>query len=87
MNRIMLNNTVLIRRLDTDDSMSDGGIVKPEVAQVRSNKGNVVAVAADEKEIQVGDVVVFTRYGGTDVTVDKDELIIVNKKQLYWVEK
>ncbi len=87
MNRIMLNNTVLIRRLDIDDSMSDGGIIKPEIAQVRSNKGNVVAVAADEKEIQVGDVVVFTRYGGTDVTVDKDELIIVNKKQLYWVEK
>ena len=67
--------------------MSDGGIVKPEVAQVRSNKGNVVAVAADEKEIQVGDVVVFTRYGGTDVEVDGQELIIVNKKQLYWVER
>jgi len=83
----MLNNTVLIKRLDIDDSLTAGGIVKPEIAQVISNKGTVVAVPADEQEIKVGDVVVFTRYGGTEVEIDGKEFIIVSKKQLYWVEK
>ena len=87
MNRIMLNNTVLLRRIDTDDSKTEAGIIKPEVAQVRSNRGEVLAACADETEIKVGDIVVFTRYGGTDVEVDGQELIIVSKKQLYWVER
>jgi chaperonin GroES len=87
MNRIMLNGTVLIKRLDVEKKLTDGGLEIPDIAQVRSNRGEVVAIGADEKEIVVGDVVVFTRYGGTDVDVDKEELIIVNRKQLYWIEK
>ena len=88
MNRIMLNGTVLIKRLD-EKKLTDGGLEIPDVAQVRSNRGEVVAVGFDDgnQEIVVGNVVVFTRYGGTDVEVDGQELIIVNKKQLYWVER
>lgn len=87
MTKVMLNNTVLIKRLDVDDSLTDGGLHRPEVAQKRSNRGEVLAVCADEKEISVGDVVVFTRYGGTTVEIGDDERLIVNKKQLYWIEK
>ncbi|HEY5236601.1 MAG TPA: hypothetical protein VIJ14_10510, partial [Rhabdochlamydiaceae bacterium] len=79
--------TVLIKRLDTETEMTDGGIVKPETAIQRSNRGEVKAIGSDEKEVKVGDVVVFTRYGGTETEIDGQELVIVNRKQIYWFER
>lgn len=84
--RTMLNDTVLLRRIDIDDSVSDGGVLKPQLYQQRSNKAEVIAVAKNEVEVKVGDTVTFTRYGGTDVEIDGVDYIIVHKKQLYWVE-
>lgn len=85
--REMMNGTVLIKRLDTETELTDGGIVKPEIALRRSNRGEILAVDADEKQLHVGDVVVFTEHGGTDVEIDGNDFVIVNRKSLYWVER
>src|SRR5580658_9171757 len=88
MNRTMLNGTVLLKRLDVDDTKFAGtDLIKPDVSQVRSNRAEVIAVGTDETEIHIGDVVVFTRYGGTEVDIDGSEHVIVNRKQIYWCEK
>jgi len=69
---------VIVKRLDVDDEKTEGGIVKPEIARTRSQRGIVVAAAKDmllanqllPLDIHPGDEVLFTKYGGSDIEID-----------------
>ncbi len=71
-----------------EEEVTRGGIVLPDTAKKRPREGEVVAVGPGKLlengeraalEIKVGDVVVYSEYGGTEVTIDKTDYIILDE--------
>ena len=74
------------------------GLVVPDTAKEKPQQGSVVAVGpgrwSDDRgahsplDVKVGDTVLYSKYGGTEVTIDgKDLLILTNRDVLAIVEK
>jgi co-chaperonin GroES (HSP10) len=78
---------ILVRRIDAEDEFSAGEhgvkVVKPEIARSKSVRAKVESVAAHDHELAVGDFVIITKHGGTDLVVDGQNLLIVERKQIY----
>ena len=64
-----------------------GGIIIPDSAKEKSQKGEVIAVGQgkvnekgdrDPMDVKVGEIVLFAKYAGTDVKVEKEELKIMS---------
>ena len=86
----LLGDRVMLKRLEAEKT--SGGIVLPESAQERPQRAEVVAVGEGRRlddgtlvklEVEIGDVVVFAKYGGTEITVDGEEYVVVNSDQVY----
>lgn len=72
-----------------------GGIVLPDSAQEKPQKGKVIAVGSGKiledgsrgpMEIAIGDIVVFSKYGGTEVKQGERELVILRQDDIYAIE-
>ena len=73
-----LGRRVLIRVLD-EDSVTASGLVIPDTAKEKGQRGEVVAVGDDEEAIKVavGDRVLFPKYSGTELNLGgRDHLIL-----------
>ena len=73
------------------EEVTRGGIVLPDTIKERPQEGEVLAVGPgrltdDGKriplDIKVGDVVVYAKYGGTEIKVDDEELMILNESNI-----
>lgn len=86
-----LGEQVLIKRVDVNDELTDGGIVKPQIARLKSNHGIVYAVGEGRMignafvpfNFGPGDSVLFARAGGTDIEVDGELFILLHWKMVY----
>jgi len=85
-----LHDRVLVRRVE-EDKKSSGGIIIPDSAKEKPTKGEIVAVgngARDENgkviplDVKVGDIVLFAKWGGTEVKVDSEELLIMKESDI-----
>jgi chaperonin GroES len=85
-----LNDRVLIKRAD-EDTKTAGGIIIPDTAQEKPMQGIVMGVgpgARDETgdrvalSVQNGDRVLFGKWSGTEVTLDGQELLIMNESDI-----
>ena len=88
-----LGGRVLVKRLDETET-TKGGIIIPDSAKEKPKEGKVVALGTgkldkDGKKIafnvKVGDRVLFTSYGGTDVTVDDEDYLILSEDEILGV--
>ena len=80
-----LDDRVVVKRVDAEE-MTAGGIVLPDAAQEKPQKGEVIAVGpgrlldSGERatlDVAVGDMVLFGKYSGTDIKVaDEDHMIL-----------
>ena len=65
------------------ETVTKGGIIIPDTAQEKPQKGVVVAVGngkADEPmEVKVGDTVLFGKYAGTELHIDDKKYLIMNQ--------
>lgn len=76
-----------------EDSTSASGIIIPDTAsKEKPMKGNVIAVGPGKMtnegkrlpmELEVGDVVLFSKYGPTEVKVDGKEVLILSASDIY----
>jgi co-chaperonin GroES (HSP10) len=83
-----LNNHFLVKRLDMDDEKTESGrLIKPEIARQRSQRGEVRWAPKGETECPVGTIVIFTKYGGSDVEINGEKLSLVQRLQLYAIEE
>jgi len=85
-----LADRVVIKVLQETES-SPGGIILPDSAREKPQKGEVLAVGPgksrdkgerEEMEVKAGDVVLFTKYGGTDIKVEDEEYKILSEKDI-----
>ncbi len=85
-----LHDKILVRRLE-EKTKSKGGIIIPDSAKEKPQQGEVVAVgggiiddAGNKRplDVKAGDKVLFTKWGGTEVTVDDEELLIMKESDV-----
>jgi chaperonin GroES len=85
-----LEDRVVVEPLEAEE-ITAGGIVLPDAAQEKPQRGKVVAVGPGklldsgnrgELSIGLGDEVIFARYGGSDVEVDGNELKIMRETDI-----
>ena len=78
-----LGSRVLVRVLE-EPTVTSSGIVLPQTAKEAPQRGEVVAIGDDEELIRVqpGDVVLYPKYGGSEVGVDGEEHLIIEAADL-----
>lgn len=85
-----LGDRVVIK-VSEGDVKTASGIVLPDTAKEKPQKGEVVAVGKGklldngqraESEVKVGDQVVFSKYSGSEVKVDDVEYLIVRESDI-----
>ncbi len=85
-----LHDRVIVKRLDAEEKTA-GGIIIPDTAKEKPIKGEVVAVgpgARDDSgrivplDVRVGDIVLFGKWGGTEVKVDGDDLLVLKETDI-----
>ena len=88
-----LHDRVAIRRLDAEEKTA-GGIIIPDTAQEKPQQGEVVAVGDGLRsetgdimplEVKPGDKILFGKYSGTEVTIDGEDLVIVQESDIMGV--
>ena len=64
-----------------------GGIIIPDTAKEKPQKGKVVAVGAGKTDepmtVKVGDVVLYGKYAGTEILVDGKDLLIMRESDIF----
>jgi len=88
MNLKPLGDRLIVQPLEEEQTTSTG-IVLPDTALERPQRGNVVAAGPGERsretgeiiplEVEEGDVVVFSKYGGTDIKIDGEDYLILRE--------
>lgn len=85
-----LADKVVIKVVEETES-TPGGIILPDSAREKPQKGEVLAVGPgktlekgdkEEMEVKVGDVVLYTKYGGTDIKVEDEEYKILSVRDI-----
>ena len=81
-----LGNRVLIKREEQSNTTASG-IIIPDSAKEKPFQGEVIAVGQEAKEdgINEGDIVVFGKYKITEITVDNEDLLILNSEDIYGI--
>jgi chaperonin GroES len=63
-----------------------GGIIIPDTAKEKPQKGTVVAVGPGKKDepltVKAGDVVLYGKYAGTEITVDNHDYLIMRESDI-----
>ncbi|MDO5037923.1 MAG: co-chaperone GroES [Tissierellia bacterium] len=86
MNIKPLGKRVLIKKFEVENQTASG-IVLPDSAKEESNMAEVIAISKelmedDDLDIKVGDKVIYSKYAGTEVEIEKEEVILINHKDL-----
>jgi len=85
-----LDDRVVVSPSDAEE-ITAGGIVLPDAAQEKPQRGKVVAVGAGklldsgnrgELSVAIGDEVIYGKYGGSDVEVNGEELKILRESDI-----
>lgn len=77
-----LGENVLISAIQPETKTASG-IYLPETAGEKPQQGKVIAIGESEKvKVKVGEKVIYTRYGGTEVDIDGIEYLIVAQKDI-----
>lgn len=83
MNLRPLGDRVVIKKVDVEEK-TQSGIVLPSSAKEQPQMAEVLAVGAEIKndEIKVGDKVIFSKYAGTEIKLDEQELTILKLEEV-----
>jgi len=86
-----LGDRVIVERIEDDVQKSPGGIIIPDTAKEKPQKGKIIAVGEGKKDdggkripmdVVEGDIVIFGKYSGTDVKVDGNEYLVMHESDI-----
>lgn len=87
-----LGDRVIVERIEDDVQKTPGGIIIPDTAKEKPQKGTVIAVGEGKKDdqgkripvdLKAGDTVIFGKYAGSEIKVDGKELMIMHESDIY----
>ena len=82
-----LHDRILVKRVD-EETKTKGGIIIPDTAKEKPQEGKVLAVGAGKvnedgttrpMDVKAGDRILFSKYAGTDVKLDGEDVIIIRE--------
>ncbi|MBN1372202.1 MAG: co-chaperone GroES [Anaerolineaceae bacterium] len=85
-----LGSRVVVEPIEAED-VTASGIVLPETAKEKPQKGKVLSVGAGDRDdsgkrvpmdVKVGDTVLYAKYGGTEIKIDGKKLLILRESDL-----
>jgi chaperonin GroES len=80
-----LADRVLVEAAAAEDKTA-GGIIIPDTAKEKPQKGTVVAVGPGKKDepmtVKVGDSVLYGKYAGTEITIDGNNYLIMRESDI-----
>ena len=85
-----LGDRIIVEILDEEETTSSG-IVLPDTAKEKPQRGTVLAVGPGSRDedgeyikmdVEVGDEVIFSKYGGTEITVGSDDVLILRESDV-----
>jgi chaperonin GroES len=91
MNLQPLDDRIVVRPNESEETTASG-LVIPDSAKEKPQQGEVLAVGPGRRaeqsgeliplDVQVGDKVVYSKYGGTEIAVDGEDLLILNSRDV-----
>ncbi len=91
MNLQPLEDRIVVRTAEAEET-TISGLVIPDTAKEKPQQGEVLAVGPGRRaeqsgelipvDIEVGDTVVYSKYGGTEITIDGEDLLILNSRDV-----
>ena len=88
-----LHDRVLLRRLESE-SKTSGGIIIPDTAKEKPAQAEVIAIGTGVRDehgklqplaVKEGDLVLFSKWSGSEVTLDGEELLVVKESDIMGV--
>ncbi len=85
-----LGNRLVVEPLEAEE-VTAGGIVLPETAKEKPQKGLVLSIGPGERDdkgkriemdVQAGDTVLYAKYAGTEIKVDGKKLLILKESDV-----
>lgn len=79
-----------------EEEKTAGGILLPDAAKKKPQEGRVIAVGSGRTlddgsvvalSVKVDDVVVYSKYGGTEVSLEGKDYIILDEEQIYAIKE
>ncbi len=91
MKLVPLDDRIVVRTAEAEET-TVSGLVIPDTAKEKPQQGEVLAVGPGRRaetsgeliplDLAVGDTVVYSKYGGTEITVDGEELLILSGRDI-----
>jgi chaperonin GroES len=81
---------------EPEEQTTKSGIVLPDTAKERPQEGTVVAVGSGRVldngqkvplEVKVGDKIIYSKYGGTEVKIENEEYMILSERDILAIKK
>jgi chaperonin GroES len=88
-----LHDRVVVKRIEAEEK-SAGGIIIPDTAKEKPSQGEIVAVGPGGRDetgklipidLQVGNVILFGKWSGTEVKIDGQDLLIMKESDVMGV--
>jgi chaperonin GroES len=86
-----LDDRIVVKPNEAEERTASG-LVIPDTAKEKPQQGKVLAVGTGRRsetsgeliplDVKVGDTVVYSKYGGTEITVDGDDLLILSSRDV-----
>lgn len=86
-----LGDRVLVERIEDEVQKTAGGIIIPDTAKEKPQRGKVIAVGEGRKDdsgkriamdVAAGDMIIFGKYAGSEVKVDGKEYLIMHESDI-----
>jgi chaperonin GroES len=90
MNLTPLGDRIVVKPQDDQEVRTTGGLVIPDTAKEKPQLGEVLAVGPGEYkdgervpvDVKVGDTVFYSKYGGTEVKHDGQDLLVLSSRDV-----
>ncbi len=86
-----LGDRVLVERIEEDIQKTAGGIIIPDTAKEKPQKGKVIAAGEGRKDdngkrikmdVEAGDMIIFGKYSGSEIKIDGKEFLIMHESDI-----
>jgi chaperonin GroES len=85
-----MGNRLVVKPMQTEEK-TKSGIYLPDTAKEKPQEGKVIAVGPGKvtddgkripMEVEVGDIIIYAKYGGTEIKIEDEDLIIMREDDI-----